>query len=232
MTAVDIDNYIRQLGRKGHAGTVEFGVPRMHYESVDTWSATVTSCLDWRAELRLSPLDARGNPPDVIAGYVDFLVLRLGEQPIADMLDLYGPAAAAFADLFDDAWLAEGLDENDDFTGGMPISTVLLVLRAELNADIGHHDQLRPWAVSEVAHTMLPTTSGVVAMHTLPTISPKKRHRGLFDADRLDPHWPQVGCICIPGLPRYAGRATAYRHLDDARAALSVIRGETFSAPG
>lgn len=174
----------------------------------------MTCCLDWRAQIQLSPLDARGNTPDVIAGYVDFLVLRLGEQPIADVLDLYGPAAAGFADLFDDAWLADGLDEDDDFTGGMPIFSVLLILHAELNAVLKHHDQLRPWAASEVVHTMLPTTAGVVAMHTVPTISPRQQPRALVAADRLDPHWPQVGCICIPGHPRYAGRATAFRHLD------------------
>lgn len=229
---MDIGRYIRQLGRQEHAGVIEFGVPRMHYESLDTWSATVKCCLDWRAEIHLSPLDAHGNAPDVLAGYVDFLVLRLGEQPIADVLDLYGPLAAAFADLFEDAWLADGLDEDDGFTGGMPIGTVLLILHAELHAALEqHHHQLRPWAVSEVAHTMLPTTAGVVAMHTVPTISPKELHRGLFAADRLDPHWPLVGCVCIPGLPRYAGRATAYRYLDDARVALSVVRQETFRVP-
>lgn len=228
MTAVDIGSYVRQLRHDGHTGAVEFGVPRMHYESQDTWSATVTSCLDWRAEIHLSPLDARGNAPNVIAGYVDFLVLRLGEQPVADVLHLYGPVAAAFAELFDDAWLADGLDEDDEFTGGMPIGTVLLILHAELDAALQHHDRLRPWAVAEVAYAMLPTTTGVVAMHTLPAISPKERHRGLFAADRVDPHWPQVGCTCIPGRPRFAGRATAYRYLEDARAALSVIRQETF----
>lgn len=37
---------------------VDFGVPRMHYESQDTWS-TGSSCLDWRAEIHLSSLDAR-----------------------------------------------------------------------------------------------------------------------------------------------------------------------------
>lgn len=232
MKAVDIDGYLRQRSRDGHIGAVEFGVPRMHYESLDTWSGTVTCCLDWRAELCLSPLDAPDSAPDVVAGYVDFLILRLGGQPIAEVLELYGPLAAAFTDLFDGAWLADGLDENDDFTGGMPIGTVLLILHAELNAAIGHHDQLRPWAVSEVAHTMLPTTAGVVAMSTLPTVSPKELHRGLFAADRVDPHWPQVGCISIPGRPRYAGRATAYRYLDDARAALSAIREETFWVPG
>lgn len=177
MTAVDIGSYIRQLRHDGHTGAVEFGVPRMHFESQDTWSATVTCCLDWRAQIQLSPLDARGNAPDVIAGYVDFLVLRLGEESIADVLDLYGPLAAGFADLFDDAWLADGLDEDDDFTGGMPILSVLLILHAELNAVLKHHDQLRPWAVSEVVHTMLPTTAGVVAMHTVPTISPPAASR-------------------------------------------------------
>lgn len=230
MTAVDIADYIRQLQHTGHSGPVEFAAPRMHYESLDTWAATVTCCLDWRAEIHLSPLDARGNAPDVIAGYVDFLVLRLGEQPVTEVLDLYGPVASGFADLFDDEWLADELDEDDDFAGGMPIGTVLLILHAEVDTVFQDHDRLRPWSVAEVAHTMLPTTAGVVAMHTLPTISPKERHRGLVAADRVDPHWPQVGCVCIPGLPRYAGRATAYRYLDDARTALSSVREEIFRA--
>ncbi len=232
MTAVDIGDYIRGLQHDGCATTVEFTAPRMHYESLDTWSATVTCGLDWRAEIHLSPLDARGPAPDVIAGYVDFLVLRLGEQPVAEVLDLYGPVAADFAELFDGAWLVDRLGEDDDFTGGVPIGTVLLVLDAVVDAAFQHHDRLRPWSVAEVAHTMLPTTAGVVAMHTIPAPSPKERHRGLVAADRVDPHWPQVGCVCIPGLPRYAGCATAYRYLEDARAELSVIRQDTFRAGG
>lgn len=67
-------------------------------------------------------------------------------------------------------------------------------------------------------------------MHTLPAFAPKERHRGLFDANRVDPHWPQIGCVCVLGLPRYTGRATAYRYLVDARSALTSVRQETFRA--
>jgi hypothetical protein len=50
-------------GRKISANGVEFGVPRMHYESQDSWSATVSCCRDWRAYIELSALDAHGQAP-------------------------------------------------------------------------------------------------------------------------------------------------------------------------
>ncbi|QFS94636.1 hypothetical protein FIV07_28075 (plasmid) [Mycobacterium sp. THAF192] len=90
-------------------------------------SATVKSCLDWRAEIRLSPLDAHGHAPDVIVGWVDFLVLQLGREPVGEVLGLYGEQAARFEGLFDGPWLEPELDESDGFTAGMPIGAVLVV---------------------------------------------------------------------------------------------------------
>lgn len=233
MTVTDLAAFIRDRARHVTNGTdtsslIEFGVPRMHYESQDTFSGTVSCCLDWRAEIHLSALDAHPEAPDVVAGFVEFLVLQLGEQPVAELLDLYGPKAAAFTELFEGPWLAPDLDEAEDFADGMPIHAVLLVLDAAADPSLEPRGRLRPWAVSQVAHTMLPTTAGVVAMHAVPSATPVPGGGRLVDANRLDPDGPRVGCVSIPGHPRFFGRATLFTYLDDARANLDAVRHETF----
>lgn len=208
--------------------SIEFGVPRVHYESQDTWTSTVTSGLDWRAEIRVSALDAHGQAPDVVVGFVDFLVLQLGRQPVAEVLSLHGDRAARFGELFDDVWLAPDLDENDDFTAGMSISAALVILDARVDARIPSEARLRPWAVAEVVDTMLPTTTGLVAMNAFASPLAPEQHRRLVSADRIDADWPLVGCTSIPGHPDFFGRATAYTYLGDARSSLGVIRDQTF----
>ncbi|BBZ07688.1 hypothetical protein MDOR_18570 [Mycolicibacterium doricum] len=125
MRAVDVRTFLRDRGAhlagdQGGEAAIEFATPRVHYESQDTWSGTVMCCLDWRAEIRLTALDASGQAPDVVAGFVDFLVLQLGNQPVADALELYGPDAAAFAELFEDAWMASDIDERTTSLPGCP----------------------------------------------------------------------------------------------------------------
>jgi hypothetical protein len=63
MKTVDVSTFFRDRSEylandRGDAMTVEFGAARVHYESQDAWSGTVTCCLDWRAEIHLSALDA------------------------------------------------------------------------------------------------------------------------------------------------------------------------------
>ncbi|MDT5318998.1 MAG: hypothetical protein QOD88_1520 [Mycobacterium sp.] len=89
MAAVDLATFMRDRadhlsGRKISANGVEFGVPRMHYESQDSWSATVSRCRDWRAHIELSALDAHGQAPDVVVGRVDFLIVRTGLEPVSE----------------------------------------------------------------------------------------------------------------------------------------------------
>jgi hypothetical protein len=102
----------------------------MHYKCQDTWP-TVSICLDWRAEIHLTALHGDAQTPSAVAGFVDFLILRLGEESVAEVLDLYGERAAAFGELFSGASLAPDLDESDAVTGGMPISSALLILDAQ-----------------------------------------------------------------------------------------------------
>lgn len=226
MYAVDLSTFLGRRGQHRSSGPVtghmiEIGAARMHYESQDSWAGTVSCCRDWRAEIRMSALDADADSPDIVVGTVNFLILRLGHEPVAEVLELFGEQAAAFAELFDDEWLAPDLDEHDDFTAGMPIGAALLILDATVDDRLPA--DLRPWAVSEVAHTMLPTTSGLVAMtSTQPTTS------HLVSVDRLDRDWLRVGCAPVPGHPRFLARATAYTFLDDARAQLAAVRERTF----
>ena len=78
---------------------IELAVPRVHFESLDSLSS-VSSCLDWRADICMSALDAHGRAPDVVVGSIEFLVLRLGYEPVADVLPQFGEHAGGFAELF------------------------------------------------------------------------------------------------------------------------------------
>lgn len=232
MNTVPLSTFLRDRAQHiGHridtSKTVDLAMPRIHYESQDTCS-TMSSCLDWRGEIRMSALDAYGYAPDIAVGAVEFLIVRLGEDPIAEVLALYGERALAFEELFDGQWLASDLDENEHFTAGMHISTVLLVLHAHVDPLISG-SQLRSWAVGHVIHTMLPTTAGLVAMSAFATRASGRRHpRHLVSTDHLDPDWPRVGCTRIPGHPQFFGQSTAYRFLDDARIALDACHEQTF----
>lgn len=48
--------------------------------------------------------------PTLRVGWVDFLVLQLGEEPAADVLDAYGEPAAGFGELFDGSYLDAALE--------------------------------------------------------------------------------------------------------------------------
>ena len=226
-TAVDLTTFIRDRTLHITDGTdtstgIDLAAPYVHYRSQDTCT-TIPGCLDWRAQIHMSALDAHGRAPQIVVGAVDFLILQLGRQPVAELLPYFDDRATAFADLFDGPYLADDLDEDDAFSAGMPISTVLLVLSADIDADLPD-SPLRAWAVAHTVDTMLPTTAGLVAMHaTTPTASAKAAARSLVSADIVDPDWPRVGCTMIPGHPRLFGQATAYTYLDDARAARDEV---------
>lgn len=234
-TSVDMNTFIRDRTRYITDGAdtstaIELAVPRMHYESQDTCS-TISSCLDWRAEIRMSAIGAHDRAPNIAVGAVDFLIVQLGREPVTEVLTHFGERADAFTELFDDQYLADELDENEHFTAGMPISTVLLVLDAHLDPALPH-SQLRAWAVAQIIDTMLPTTAGLVAMRaTAATTPPKASARSLISTDDLDPDWPRVGCSMIPGHPRLFGQATAYTYLEAARTALDECREPPLRIP-
>lgn len=233
-STIDIDTFLAERTRHlvgtpaRMAWGVDFGAARMHYETTDNWSS-LSGCREWRGCVRMSALDAGGAAPNVEVGVVQFLVLQAGYENPTDVLPLFGDRAATFTELFDAEWLNPELDENDDFTGGMPISTVLIVLDAVVDDRIETGSGLRAWAVAETIHTMLPTTAGLVLMPALSTaVQPKHR---LVSSDLIDADWPRVGCFSVPGYPRFYGQATSYVHLEDARDGLAEVRDQPVRIP-
>ena len=77
--------------------TVELAVPRIRYESQDAYSTVA-----WRAEIRMSALDAHGCAPVIAVGAVDFPSSNSEMNQLTDVLALYGHRASLFEELFDD----------------------------------------------------------------------------------------------------------------------------------
>ncbi|MCX2715851.1 hypothetical protein [Mycolicibacterium sp. J2] len=233
-TTIDLDSFLAERTRylvdaaARRASRVDFGAARMHYETTDAW-ASLSGCREWRGCIRMSALDANPAAPEVEVGVVQFLILQAGYESPAETLPLFGDRAASFAELFDAEWLRPELDESDDFTGGMPISAVLVVLDAVVDDRIDTDSGLRAWAVAETIHTMLPTTAGLVLMPALFTAA-KPKHR-LVSSELLDADWPRVGCVSVPGHPGFYGQATSYVYLEDARDALAAVRERPVGIP-
>lgn len=114
----------------------------IHFESLDT-EVDTSCCLDWRAEIHLEALTARDDAPRVVVGHVDFLVLQLGEEPAAEVLDAYGEPAADFSDLFEGAYLGPALEGSEAFVDAH-INTVLAVLEATVD-EVVAGTGLRAW---------------------------------------------------------------------------------------
>jgi hypothetical protein len=81
--------------------------PKVGY--VSSAESQFDAMMTWRAELELTYLDEGHTPDDVLAGYADFLTIRIGEHPVADLLDSLSQDACHFAGLFErycqDLWM-------------------------------------------------------------------------------------------------------------------------------
>jgi hypothetical protein len=168
----------------------------------------------------------------VTVGAVDFVVVQLSEdehhRPIADHLAMLDAWATRFAQLFDGGRLEASLDEDAEFFDGMPMYGVLLILGAVVD-DVLPPSRLREWALAEVFHTMLPTTSGVAF-----AAADDGGGRRLVAVDQIDrgdrsPDWVGVGLTTVPGHPSMVGRAALFTHLDTARNALSEVTNQVLT---
>lgn len=230
---MDLADYLQTpavLQRDGH---VPLASPSLHLETLD--QATTSWCRDWRAEIRMNDLHAPAGSP-VTVGAADFVVVQLSEdehhRPIGDHLAMLDVRARRFAQLFDGGRLEAGLDEDADFFDGMPMYSVLLILGA-VTDDVLPPSRLLEWALAEVFHTMLPTTSGVAFAATTDD-GGSRRQRRLVAVDQIDrgsrsPDWAGVGLTTVPGHPSLVGRAALFTHLDIARNALSEVTSQVLT---
>ncbi len=221
--------HARQLGDYADTLTtptptpLTFCEPRIHIETHG--QSRFADLTDWRAQLHLTNAD---NPTIVVlAGYIDFLVARLGNGSIPAMLAATpgrGEAAsdpAHFAQLFDGPELDEDIEEQ--FDDALCIHTVLIQDAFVDPAFRGH--RLGRWTVADVVHRMADVTNGIVAMfpHLCDLVVPTVYDDMDALYDEAYSYWQQHLNL-EPLGDGFLGQATAFTHLENARAALEDAR--------
>jgi hypothetical protein len=201
-----------------------FCEPRIHIET--RGHSRFADLTDWRAQLHLTNAD---DPTIVVlAGYIDFLVARLGNGSIPAMLAATpgrGEAAsdpAHFAQLFDGQELDGDIEEQ--FDDALCIHTVLLIQDAFIDPAFRGH-RLGPWTVADVVHRMADVTNGLVAMfpHLCDLVVPTVYDDMDELYDEAYSYW-QRHLNLEPLGDGFLGQATAFTHLENARAALEDAR--------
>lgn len=226
---MDLADYLQTSPVLQRGGQASLASPTLHLETLD--QTTTSWCRDWRAEVRMHDLLSPAGAP-VTVGAVDFLVVQLSEsahdRPIADRLAMLDVRATRFVELFDEGRLEPDLDEDDDFFDGMPMYSVLLLLGAVVD-DLLPPSRLREWALAEVCHTMLPTTSGVAFAAADGGGGVRRRLVAVDDRRSRGPDWVSVGMTTVPGHPALVGRAALFTYLDTARDALSEVTDQVLT---
>lgn len=180
--------------------------------------------MTWRAELELSYL-VEDEAPDVVAGYAEFVIVRVGEQPIGDLLDSLSEDAAEFGELFDDDDVAAVVQEQFE---DAPFNRVLIITAVNVGAPVRGHG-LGAWLVAEVIDKMASPTDTLVLLRPHPA-DPSDDHGSESAAvEARSRHWQRVGLE--PVEDKFLAAATAYSHLSRARSALSSIADIRLAVP-
>lgn len=191
--------------------------PKVRY--TNTFESQFDAMMTWRAELELS-YHVEDDTPDVLAGSADFLIIRVGEHPIGDLLESLSEETARFAELFDgDDVAGEVQDQFDD----APFNRILIITDVAIAGPLRGHG-LGAWLVAEVIDRMASPTDTLVLLQAEPAgqASPS-------EVSALSKYWERVGLEVIQEHREFMGQATAYSHLGRARAALSAIADAEFT---
>jgi hypothetical protein len=76
-TPMDLADYLQTPAVLTRGGRASLALPFLHLETLD--EATVPWCRDWRAEIRMTDLDAGSSTPPVTVGAIDFVVVQLSD---------------------------------------------------------------------------------------------------------------------------------------------------------
>ncbi len=168
-------------------------------------------CMDWRAELRLGHVDVV-DEPDVLGGYADFLTIRLGEHPIAEMLDSLSQDAENFAGLFDGKYVADSVQEQFP----EPFNTILILLTVFVAEPLRGHD-LGAWLAAEVIARMASVSDTLVLLYPHPAGETPEDVSEIQAIDALNRYWRKAGLVPLDEHPGFLGQSTAYTALPNAR---------------
>lgn len=185
-------------------------------------------CLDWRADIVMWTSDG----VEVLVGFVDFLTLQADNRDGGEMLyllDSVSESAAAFSRFFDGGWLDPDVEET---LGAGTVEYVVIVTYVFVESVV-RGARLGAWAVSELAHRMMPSHTGLLLMPAaLSTVAADEGPVSPFDRKRdarLAQYWCSAGLSEVDGHAGFLAASPAYTHLPDAREAFTGIRDLRFS---
>lgn len=202
--------------------------PRLRYCS--TGESQFDAMMTWRADLELGYLDEDGNEgdtPDVVGGYAEFLIINVGQHPIADLLDSLSQDTADFAGLFEGDDVALAVQEQFE---DVPINRVLIVTMVEV-AEPLRGNGLGPWIVTELVERMASPTDTLALMYPAPAEPQPSKAAELAAARSLSGYWQQFGFTPIEHRHEFLGATTAYAHLSRARDAMRALEEVVFPVP-
>ncbi|MDA0251779.1 MAG: hypothetical protein O3B27_05330 [Actinomycetota bacterium] len=213
---ISLDEFVD--GLDADRRTVEFLAPALSFESEPTSGDDVLGMF-WRAYLMLQDADGLVGDPSIMVGQVDFILVPAGSAFASDQLRLTAALRPWQVDRF------AGLFPGPDVDSGVdPWGTVELVLGiVDVVVDSAlRGNKLGLWAVAQTVATMLPFSSGLVAMYphweaeanTAVSVEAAER------VERFNRYWANAGLHPLPGHPQILGALTASSTLSEAYAAI------------
>lgn len=202
--------------------TATLFAPKVRFTS--TGESQFDAMMTWCAELELAHL-SEDDTSVVLGGYAEFLIIRVGEHPIADLLDSLSQDAENFAELFDDDDVAYSVQEQ---FGDSPFNRILIITAVSIASPLRGHD-LGAWLVAEVIDRMASPLDTLVLLCPHPLAKPASDAAEAAAVEALSRHWQRIGLQPVGG--GILGQATAYRYLSDARATLKAVADLQISVP-
>ncbi|SIH37586.1 Uncharacterised protein [Mycobacteroides abscessus subsp. abscessus] len=178
----------------------------------------------WRADLEMTDVE---DGSDVVCGYVEFLILKVGTESVVEMLDSWSQAAVTFAGLFDGNEVAAEVSAQFD---GELFNRVLIITQLFV-AEPARGHSLGAWAVSEVAERMASPSDTLVLLYPFWIVARSGDFDELAAVEALTKYWGRCGLVPIDAHPQFLGQSTSYNDLPQARSPLAEVRDLRLAIP-
>lgn len=171
----------------------------------------------WRGNVEMTDSE---DGSDVVCGYVEFLILKMGAESVPEMLDSWSQSAVTFAGLFDGNEVAAEVSAQFD---GELFNRVVIITHVFVAEPVRGHN-LGAWAVSEVAERMVSPSDTLVLLYPFWIVDRSGDFEELAAVEALTKYWGRCGLVPIDVHPQFLGQSTSYNDLPKARSALAEIR--------
>lgn len=178
----------------------------------------------WRGDIEMTDIE---DGSDVVCGYVEFLILKIGTESIPEMLDSWSQSAVTFAGLFDGNEVAAEVTAQFD---GELFNRVVIITRVFVAEPVRGHN-LGAWAVSEVAERMASPSDTLVLLYPFWIVDRSGDFDELAAVEALTKYWGRCGLVPIDAHPQFLGQSTSYNDLPQARSALAEVRDLRLAIP-